>query len=276
MARTDGRLRGRVALVTGSTHGIGRATAARFAAEGADLVITGRDEAAGASAAEEVSRLGEGRAVFVPADVTDETAVAHLVKRATEEFGRIDILVNNAAGIDQMRQKQDGAAHNLDLDTVRRLLDVNLVGVLAVVKHVVPVMMRQDHGSIINISSVAAHLGHPGIDTYTAAKGAIISLTRSFAVEYAPHGIRTNCVVIGFVPHDDERATHQPGMAGPPEVFLDVQLTRLGIPDDIARASLFFATDEDSGFVTGQTLIVDGGVSARSPLVSRVQKYTVD
>jgi 3-oxoacyl-[acyl-carrier protein] reductase len=270
----QGRLAGKVALVTGSTHGIGRRTARVFAEEGARVMITGRDAAAGASLVEDITAAG-GEAIFAAADLTDAAAVQALVDDAVTAFGTLDIVVNNAAGIDLLRLGGDGPVHALTAEAFSASMSINLEAVIWVLRCALPVMTRGGAGgSIVNVSSLAATTGHPGVDAYTAAKGAVLSLTRSLAVEYAPHGIRTNCVVIGYVPHDDERPTHQPGMAGPEDVFLDVQLTRIGRPEDVARACLFFADECDSGFVTGQTLIVDGGVSARAPIVGKIPKYS--
>lgn len=268
------RMDGKVALVTGSTHGLGRATAARLAAEGASVMVTGRDLAAGADVVAAIESDG-GTASFHPADVTDEAAVAGLAAAIDARFGRLDVIVNNAAGIDQIRQGMDKPVHLVDLDRFDALLAVNLRGVVAVLKHTLPLVMGgRRGGAIVSLSSVAAVLGHPGIDAYTAAKGGVLALTRSLAVEYAPQGIRSNCVMVGFVPHSDERPTHRPENAGPPDAFLDVQLTRLGTPEDVAQAILFLADDASSGFVNGQTLVVDGGVTARSPIVGRVERFT--
>jgi NAD(P)-dependent dehydrogenase (short-subunit alcohol dehydrogenase family) len=109
---------------------------------------------------------------------------------------------------------------------------------------------------------------------YTAAKGGILSLTRSLAVEYPPFGIRSNCVIAGFVHHVDERPTHQEGAGGPNDAFLDIQLTRRGRPEDVAEAMLFLASDTTSGHINGQTLTVDGGISAKSPIVGKVDRFT--
>lgn len=136
-------------------------------------------------------------------------------------------------------------------------------------KFTLPHLITSEYGGVVvNVSSISALVGHTGFDAYTAAKGALLSLTRSLAAEYAKHHVRANCVVVGLIPHQDERPTHQAGSGLDTSVMVRSQLIkRLGRPDDVARAVVFLSSNEQSGFITGQTLVVDGGVLAKSPII---------
>lgn len=260
------RLQGEVALVTGSTHGIGRAIATRFAREGASVVVTGRDREAGARVVDEITGDG-GRAVMIAADLRDESAIEALVAGAVDRFGRVDIAVNNAAGTDLHRAGADRAVTELTVEGFDRVVAVNLRGPVLVAKHAIRAMLAAGGGSVVNITSLMALRGHPGVDAYTATKGALDALTRSIAVEYGPSNVRCNAIAVGLVAFTDERPDHRElrPIARPGSPLVDAHLTRLGTPDDVAHAAVYLASRAESGFVTGTVLVVDGGVSCRSP-----------
>ena len=265
----NGRMQGKVAIVTGSTRGIGRATALRFAREGARVVVTGRTEDAGRAVEEEIRAAG-GDAVFVPTDLAREEDVVAMVATAMERYGALTTLVNNAAPTELMGPgRLDRRVTELENDAWDSIMLVALKAVIWSCKHAIPAMTASAKsgdggGAIVNISSAASILGTPGLDTYTAAKGALNALTRSLAVEYAPDNIRVNCIVSGMVLTSEGawKMMDDPVIGGATKAM---HLTRLGMPDDIANAALFLASDE-SAFVTGAVIPVDGGVTARMPV----------
>jgi NAD(P)-dependent dehydrogenase (short-subunit alcohol dehydrogenase family) len=244
-----GRLDGEIALVTGSTAGIGRTVAATFAAEGAAVMVTGRDGARGTAVVDAIAVAG-GRTAFTAADLTDADAAASLVDATVRAFGGLTILVNNAAG-----GAGDAAAAEVTDDAWASVLDVDLGSALRCCRAALPHLRAAGHGSIVNISSRAGERGTPGFAAYSAAKGGLNALTRSIAVDEARHGVRCNTISPGYVLNDrrdadltDERRRRLEGM----------HLTRLGRADDIAWAAVYLASEE-AGFVTGINLPVDGG-----------------
>ena len=244
-----GRLEGEVALVTGSTTGIGKAIAQRFAHEGASVIVTGRDRERG----DRVVRDCEGRAIFVSADLTDPTSADVLVNAAIEQFGRLTVLVNNAAG-----SAGDGPVANLTDEQWRAILDVDLLAPARLCRVALPPLRECGHGSIINISSRAATRASRGLAGYIAAKGALEALTRSIAVDEAAHGVRCNAISPGYVLNerrdasitDEERARREA-----------MHLIGLGDADDVAFAAVYLASTE-SKWLTGSVLPLDGGSSA--------------
>ena len=259
----SGRLAGEVAIVTGSTHGIGRATALRFAREGASVVVTGRDQRAGEEVLQELRDLG-GVGTFRVADLTDPS-VGERVLDAAESLGVPTILVNNAATSDLVRNGVDRALSEIEDADWDYILNVNLTGTVRITRAVLRRMAAAGRGSIINVSSRAAAAGVPGIAGYTAVKGALEALTRSVAVEYAEYGVRCNAVQVSFVKVIDERAGR-----GSLDAKEDIRLgrlllTRMGRPEDVASAVLYLASDE-AEFVTGVVVPIDGGASAVSGL----------
>jgi len=246
------RLAGERALITGSTAGIGRAIALRFAAEGAAVCVTGRDQQRGDAI---VASIGNdrGRACFVAAELHDETACDRLVADAAEALGGLTVLVNNAAGGDG----GDGAVGDITTDAWNSIVTVNLTAPMWLTRATLPHLLAAGHGSIVNISTRQAERASRGFAAYIASKGGLNALTRSIAVDYADHGIRCNTISPGYVINDrrdaaidDARRARYEGM----------HLTRLGIADDIAYAAVYLASAE-SGFVTGLNLQVDGGSS---------------
>lgn len=243
-----GRLDGEVALVTGSTHGIGAEIARLFGAEGAQVVVTGRDRERGAAVA-----AAAGDAAFVAADLEDPAAPARLVAAAVERFGRLTVLVNNAVSTGTM----DGPVTALSDEAWTRILEINLLAAARLCRAAIPVMAASGHGSIVNISSRAGRRASPGLAAYGSSKGALEALTRSIAVDHADEGIRCNTVSPGYILNErrdadlsDERRAQLEAM----------HLTRLGRPLDVAYAALYLASKE-SEFVTGILLPVDGGSS---------------
>jgi NAD(P)-dependent dehydrogenase (short-subunit alcohol dehydrogenase family) len=255
------RLRGEIALVTGSTAGIGRAIAVEFAAQGARVIVTGRDRERGeavAAAAHKAAGAGDGDAVFVPADLSAEDACAALVGAATDRFGGLTVLVNNAAGAGD-----DGAVADLATPTWDAILRVNLTAPMWLCRAAIPRMRAAGHGAIVNISSRQGERASRGLAAYIASKGGLNALTRSIAVDYATDNIRCNTISPGYVLNErrdadlaDERRARLEGM----------HLTRLGRAADVAHAAVYLASRE-SELLTGINLPLDGGSSAARGLV---------
>jgi 3-oxoacyl-[acyl-carrier protein] reductase len=252
------RLSGRVAVITGAGGGIGRATAALFAREGARVVLCDVDTASGERASAEIRR-GGGTALFEHADVADSPSVARVIARAVEAFGSLDVLVNNA-GIDS------GGKAFLDVTEAEwhRVLAVNLHGAFYGCRHAVPHMVRAGRGVIINVSSVLAVASLLHVVPYAASKAALLGFTKALAHELGPSGIRVNCVLPGSTDTAMMWAglTPEQRTAVEPEVSAQLPLGRIAQPEEIARAMLFLVSDEAS-FVTGAALVVDGGQLAR-------------
>jgi NAD(P)-dependent dehydrogenase (short-subunit alcohol dehydrogenase family) len=256
------RLKDEIAVITGSTHGIGRTTAITFAAEGASVVITGRDASAGGEVLKRIEEVG-GKGTFVCADLLDADVGTKVVSEAIRAFGPPSILINNAGSSDLVRDGTDRAMSEIEDDNWTRILEVNLTGPMRVTRSVLREMIPAGRGAIVNISSRAARVGVPGIDGYTAVKGAIEALTRSVAVEYADYGIRCNCIQVSFVQVIDERKGRPSLDADKDERIKKMILTRGGRPSDIANAALYLVS-RDSEFVTGIVVPVDGGASVVS------------
>jgi meso-butanediol dehydrogenase/(S,S)-butanediol dehydrogenase/diacetyl reductase len=252
------RLAGKVAIVTGSGSGIGKAIAEIFAKEGAKVAIVERDEASGRQTAETIHAQG-GEAIFIKADVSKKDDVQGAVGSTIERFGKLDVLVNNAA-IQTLAKLVDTTEEVWD-----QIHGVNLKGVFFGCKFSIPEMLRIGGGSIINIASVLGLVGDPDLAAYCAAKGGVIALTRAAALTYGPAGIRVNCVC----PGDVETPLVQSYFDKDPDaeqlrqtVYSKYALRRIATPDEIAKAVLFLASDESS-FVTGSTMVVDGALTVK-------------
>jgi NAD(P)-dependent dehydrogenase (short-subunit alcohol dehydrogenase family) len=243
------RLEGKVALVTGATGGIGEAIVRLFAAEGAQLVLSGTRPSWPHT---------PGDAVYLAGDVTDEEYAQALVAACRERFGSLDILVN-AHGVDY---HSDLASTSLD--EAERVIRVNLLGALATMKYALQAMRRSGSGSIVNIASRLGLVAIPGQAVYSASKGGLIMLSRGAAIDEAPHGIRVNCVLPGITatPMIDKWVADQSDPAAFAErIKSSIPLGRLARPVDVAYAVTFLASDESS-YITGALLPVDGGYTA--------------
>lgn len=244
------KLKNKVAIITGSSRGIGKATAILFAKEGAEVVINCKDQTE--EAKKVVNYIGKNKAIFIQADVSKEEDVKRLVSETIKKFGKIDILVNNAGVI---FREGDWKSNE---DIWHTTIDINLTSAWLMIREVAPIMKKNGSGSIVNISSIYGFLGVASMLAYSSAKGGIITLTKAFAKELAPN-IRINAVAPGNVMTDMTKE------AGDKVIkFFEQQtpLRRSAKPDEIAKAVLFLASN-DASFITGELLIVDGGYSLR-------------
>jgi NAD(P)-dependent dehydrogenase (short-subunit alcohol dehydrogenase family) len=251
------KLSGKVALVTGSAVGLGRAVAGRFAREGAMVVSADVDTTAGKRAVEEIRRAG-GQAIFVPTDISEEQDVVSLLAAANSEFGRVDVLYNNAAVLFHDR---DVRAHELSLEIWDRVMNVNLRGTFLCSKHAIPLMLEQGGGSIINLGSPTGMTGcAPNLTAYSTSKAGIFGLSRVMAAAYARHGIRVNVVIPGTM--DTPMNRYVLASNGTREQYREaVPMGRLGEPSDIEGLAVFLASD-DSAYCTGGVYTCDGGLTA--------------
>jgi NAD(P)-dependent dehydrogenase (short-subunit alcohol dehydrogenase family) len=243
-----------VILITGALTGIGRAAAVAFAKRGAKVVVAGRRDEAGESLAEELRSLGS-EAEFVNADVRNEDDVRALVDKTVARFGRLDVAVNNAGTEGQVGPITDQTA-----ETYAATFDTNVLGVILSMKHEVRAMQAQGSGNIINISSTYGHEGAPGASVYVGSKHAVEGISKSVALELVKSGIRVNVVAPGTT--DTGMLTR---FTGTPQnkagLMATVPMERLGLPEEIADAIVFIASEEAS-YITGTVLNVDGGLSA--------------
>jgi 3-oxoacyl-[acyl-carrier protein] reductase len=249
-----GRLAGKVAIVTGGAHGIGRAIAERYGGEGAKVVVSDVDGDGADSVAKGIADNG-GEAIAVTADVADSTAVDRLFDETIERFGTVDVLVNNAGLTNTERHFLEGDEAWWD-----RIHDVNLKGSFLCGLRAAKLMAAKGGGVIINVSSGGASRAHRGNAAYDATKGGVEALTRAMAVDLAPYGIRVNCLIPGSIDSKGmpEETRRERGQAIP--------MGRVGETEEMAGPAVFLASD-DAGYVTGQMLAVDGGILAamRSP-----------
>jgi NAD(P)-dependent dehydrogenase (short-subunit alcohol dehydrogenase family) len=256
-SRARHSLAGEVAIVTGGSRGIGRAIVALFAQHGASVTFCGRDEAVGRAAAWELGE--EGRVAFQRADVASESDVEALVATCAERFGPPSILVNNAG----VNANFDAVA--MTEDEWDRFFAIDLKAAWLAAKHVLPHMQRARRGSIVNVSSLHGFATLEGFFPYAAAKSGLVGLTRSLALDYGPYGIRVNVVAPGFVRTRlvQESIDRSPDRAHAEAAMVRaVALGRIGTPEEIAGVVRFLASD-DASYVTGASLLVDGGLTAR-------------
>ncbi|MDM5196565.1 3-oxoacyl-ACP reductase FabG [Fictibacillus enclensis] len=242
------KLNGKVALITGGASGIGKVTAKKFLQEGAKVVISDFNAEAGNATLHELENLGP--VTFIHSNVEETDQIKLMVQKTVDTYGSIDILINNA-GI-----TIDGLLTKMDNDSWEKVISVNLTGVFKCTKEVVPVMLEQGSGVILNASSVVGIHGNIGQTNYAATKAGVIGLTKSWAKEFGPKGIRVNAVAPGFIVTDMT--------AKVPQKILDIMetktpLRKLGRPEDIAAAYLFLAS-QDASYINGTILSVDGGL----------------
>jgi NAD(P)-dependent dehydrogenase (short-subunit alcohol dehydrogenase family) len=257
------RLQGKVAIVTGATKGIGRVTAAKLAAEGAKVVITGRTVKRGEEVVASIT-AGGGEAMFIAADVGDEESTKSVIAQTVAAYGSLTTLVNNAAPTDLL-QKGD-LIGDTDVEHWNAVIRGTLTGAMLMSKYAIPHLTAAGGGTIINISSDAGSRATIGMAAYCASKAAMNALTRSLAVEYAPVNIRANSIQVGQIlpPAAVDMVSSHPVMG--PKLAAAHRL-RLGLREDIAGAVVYLASDEAS-FVSGVTLPVDGGASVMTNLLA--------
>ncbi|SDX15595.1 SDR family NAD(P)-dependent oxidoreductase [Paenibacillus sp. CF384] len=250
------RLHNKVILITGSGSGIGKSTALLFAREGAKLVINDLNEQNGTDTVKEIQEAG-GEAIFIRADVTNPAEVSAMVDQIIAHYGFIDVLFNNA-GISGV-----GLLHEIEPDAWDRVINVNIRGVFLPSKYVIPHMMERRAGSIINMSSCIAEIGLARRASYAATKGAVLALTKSMQVDYAPYNIRVNALLPGTIMTPFVENYLKTSYADPEQAIAGLKKRQLseelGLPEDVAKAALFLASDESS-FVMGSPFYVDGGV----------------
>ena len=248
-------LGGKVAVITGSSRGIGKAIAERFAEHGAKVVISSRKaEPCAAVAAALNAKHGAGTAISVPANISSKDELKHLIDETTRQLGPVDVLVCNAAS-----NPYYGPMAGIADEQFRKILDNNIVANHWLIGFVAPGMVERKGGSIIIVSSIGGLRGSPIIGAYCISKAADLQLARNLAVEYGPHNVRVNCIAPGLIKTDFARALWE-DEAALKERTKTTPLRRIGEADEIAGAAVFLASKAGS-FVTGQAIVVDGGVT---------------
>jgi NAD(P)-dependent dehydrogenase (short-subunit alcohol dehydrogenase family) len=264
-----GRLDGKVAVITGAASGIGRATAVRFAGEGAAVVVSDLNVEGGEAAVRECKENG-GRAVFQKANVESEADIKALVDRAVKEFGGLDVIFNNAGLGGAV-----GAIETITSENWDRTMAVLLRAVYLGMKYSVPEMRKRGGGSIISTASVAGLRGGAGPHAYSAAKAAVINLTRSVALEVGKDKIRVNCICPGGINTPLIYGRVPGGEPVAAQFLAQIQaIPRAGRPEDIAGMALYLASD-DAEWVTGQAMVVDGGLTAGGSALGQRQDQSV-
>ena len=248
-------LKGRTALVTGGSRGIGKMIAEGFIAQGARVYISSRKADACAAVRDEVNQAqGAGAAVAIPANISSKDELKHLVDETTRQLGRVDIVVCNAAS-----NPYYGPLGGIEDDQFRKILENNVIANHWLINFAVPQMIERREGSIIIVSSIGGLRGSPVIGAYNVSKAADFQLARNLAVEYGPHNVRVNCIAPGLIKTDFARALWED-----PETLqrrtASTPLRRIGEPDEIAGAAVFLAS-QAGAFMTGQSLVIDGGVT---------------
>lgn len=251
-------MKGKVALVTGGTSGIGRVTAEMFAVRGAKVVLTGRRDTEGQDVVKSIRGRG-GEAHFVKGDISIEADVKRMVSETVSKFGRLDYAFNNAGiegdiGVPIVESSEAN---------YRRVFDINVLGVLLSMKHEVPAMLAGGGGAIVNCASVAGRSGFPGVSVYCASKHAVLGLTKVAAMEYSAKGVRVNAVSPAVIETDmaDRFMDAMGGSEAKKQMTAMHPIGRTGRSEEVAGAVLFLCSD-DASFITGHDLLVDGGFTA--------------
>lgn len=253
------RLQDKVAIITGGGSGQGKASAIMFAEQGATVIVAEMNEQAGKETVKQITEAGQ-QAFFYQTDISDEENVRQLVETVHEKYGKIDTLFNNAGiGFSARSKYKMASVLETPLEDWNSILGINLNGVYLMSKYVLPIMIKQNKGSIIHNASLNGIIGVSGADAYTASKGGVVALTRVMAADYGKHNIRVNCICPGAIntPMISE-------VLDDPEIAKNYEtgpLGRVGEPEEIASAALFLASDEAS-YITGLIMPVDGGWSA--------------
>ncbi|MBL1211380.1 3-oxoacyl-[acyl-carrier-protein] reductase [Geminocystis sp. GBBB08] len=242
------RLKNQVAIVTGASRGIGKATALALASEGAKVVVNYASNSQAADGVVNEIITAGGEAIAIGADVSQQKAVEAMFKETTNKWGRVDILVNNA-GI-----TRDTLMLRMKLEDWQQVINLNLTGVFLCCKAASKIMLKQRSGRIINISSVAGQMGNPGQANYSAAKAGVIGLTKTLAKEFSSRGVTVNAVAPGFIETDMTEGLQAE------EILKMIPLNRYGKPEEIAGMIRFLAADTASNYITGQVFNVDGGM----------------
>ena len=255
------RLKNKVAIVTGSTSGIGIGIARLYAAEGAQVIVCGRRAEKGQGVVDSIIAEG-GKAAFHTMDITDPASIEKLVEDTAATYGHIDILVNNAANV----ALKDGRVDELTIEMWDAIFQSDMRGTFYVTKCALPHMIQAGGGSIINIGSMASCGGDLGSTAYASAKAGVDMFTKPVALQYGKQNIRCNCVRPGLIVTPDNEAKVPPALK---EIFLsNIMVNRYGCPEDIGNACVYFGSDE-SAYVTGQIITVDGGLNSHAPTVAQ-------
>lgn len=246
------RLKGKTAIVTGGASGIGEATVREMVKEGSHVLIADLNDSAGQKLAEELNS-SETKVIYQRVNVTNEEDIANMVEKAVAEFGKLDIIFNNA-GIGSTAPSIE-----LSYEDWKKTISVNLDGVFLCAKHAIKAMIKNGGGSVINCASILGHVGQAATASYSAAKGGVVNLTRTLAIEYAKENIRVNAVCPGYI---ETPLLNQLDEATKKHLTSLHPIGRLGKPEEVAKAVIFLASD-DASFITGANLLVDGGYTAQ-------------
>ncbi|MBO5034907.1 MAG: glucose 1-dehydrogenase [Oscillospiraceae bacterium] len=255
------RLQGKVAIVTGSTSGIGIGITRLYAAEGAQVIVCGRRAEKGQGVVDSIIAEG-GKAAFHAMDITDPASIEKLVEDTAATYGHIDVLVNNAANV----ALKDGRVDELTIEMWDAIFQSDMRGTFYVTKCVLPHMIKNGGGSVINIGSMASCGGDLGSTAYASAKAGVDMFTKSVALQYGKQNVRCNCVRPGLIVTPDNEAKVPQALK---DIFLsNIMVNRYGCPEDIGHACVYFGSDE-SAYVTGQIITVDGGLNSHAPTVAQ-------
>lgn len=261
------RLQNKVAIVTGAASGMGEATVKLFAAEGAKVIAADINMAGLEKVVAEVKAAG-GDITAVQVDIGNEDMIQNMIQTAVDTYGRLDVLMNNAARLDFHK---DVNVKDMDIFEWDETMRYNLKSVMLGIKYALPVMLENGGGSIINTASMGGQVGEMTKSAYAAAKAGVISLTRSTAVQFGKQGVRCNAIAPGMVLPQDRIEQAPEALAALIDIYKDIKLLdRIGDPSDIANLALFLASDESS-FITGQVINSDGGMLVQNPTVNAVK-----